>query len=66
VDVATEHYVVLCGVRGPQYPFVSEHAVSMIDALAEQFLYLDAQTRKGGFKTGLSTCLLELPVRVQI
>jgi D-3-phosphoglycerate dehydrogenase / 2-oxoglutarate reductase len=51
VDAATDHRVVVCGVKGPQDRFVAEHAVSMMGALAKQFFYLDEQTRRGNFKS---------------
>ena len=51
VDAATEHNVVVCGVKGPQDRFVAEHAASLMGALAKQFFYLDSQTRQGKFKS---------------
>jgi D-3-phosphoglycerate dehydrogenase len=51
VEAATEHNVVVCGVKGPQDRFVAEHAASLMGALAKQFFYLDGQTRKGNFKS---------------
>jgi D-3-phosphoglycerate dehydrogenase / 2-oxoglutarate reductase len=51
VEAATEHNVVVCGVKGPQDRFVAEHATSLMGALAKQFFYLDGQTRKGNFKS---------------
>ena len=51
VDAATEHNVVVCGVKGPQDRFVAEHAVAFMSAFAKQFFYLDTQTRKGNFKS---------------
>jgi D-3-phosphoglycerate dehydrogenase / 2-oxoglutarate reductase len=51
VEAATEHNVVVCGVKGPQDRFVAEHAASLMGALAKQFFYLDGQTRKGKFKS---------------
>jgi D-3-phosphoglycerate dehydrogenase len=51
VEAATEHNVVVCGVKGPQDRFVAEHAVSFMGALAKQFFYLDGQTRNGNFKS---------------
>lgn len=51
VEAATEHHVVVCGVKGPQDRFVAEHAVSFIGAFAKQFFYLDGQTRNGNFKS---------------
>lgn len=51
VDAATEHHVVVCGVKGPQDRFVAEHAVSMMGALAKQLFYLDEQARRGNFKS---------------
>lgn len=51
IEAATEHNVVVCGVKGPQDRFVAEHAVLMMGALAKRFSYLDEQTRKGNFKS---------------
>jgi D-3-phosphoglycerate dehydrogenase len=51
VEAATEHNVVVCGVKGPQDRFVAEHAVAFMGALAKQFFYLDSQTKKGNFKS---------------
>jgi D-3-phosphoglycerate dehydrogenase / 2-oxoglutarate reductase len=51
VEAATDHNVVVCGVKGPQDRFVAEHAVSFMGALAKQFSYLDGQTRRGNFKS---------------
>lgn len=51
VEAATEHKVVVCGVKGPQDRFVAEHTISLMGALAKQFFYLDGQTRKGNFKS---------------
>jgi D-3-phosphoglycerate dehydrogenase / 2-oxoglutarate reductase len=51
VEAATDHLVVVCGVKGPQDRYVAEHAVMMMGALAKHFPYLDGQTRKGNFKS---------------
>ncbi len=51
VEAATDHRVVVCGVKGPQDRYVAEHAVMMIGALAKHFPYLDGQTRKGNFRS---------------
>ena len=51
VEAATDHRVVVCGVKGPQDRYVAEHAVLMMGTLANHFPYLDAQTRKGHFKS---------------
>jgi len=51
VEAATEHRVVVCGVKGPQDRYVAEHAVAMMGALAKHLAYLDAQTRKGNFRS---------------
>jgi len=51
VEAATEHRVVVCGVKGPQDRYVAEHAVMMMGALAKHFSYLDGQTRKGNFRS---------------
>jgi len=51
VEAATDHCVVVCGVKGPQDRFVAEHAVMMMGALAKHFPYLDGQTRKGNFRS---------------
>ncbi len=51
VEAATDHRVVVCGVKGPQDRYVAEHAVMMMGALAKHFPYLDGQTRKGNFKS---------------
>jgi D-3-phosphoglycerate dehydrogenase len=51
VEAATEHNIVVCGVKGPQDRFVAEHAVAFMGALAKQFFYLDSQTRKANFKS---------------
>jgi D-3-phosphoglycerate dehydrogenase len=49
IDAATDHNIVVCGVKGPQDRMVAEHTVSLMGALAKQFFYLDAQVRKGNF-----------------
>jgi len=51
VEAATEYDIVVCGVKGPQDRLVAEHTVSLMGALAKQFFYLDAQVRKGNFKS---------------
>ncbi|MBP1740471.1 MAG: NAD-binding D-isomer specific 2-hydroxyacid dehydrogenase [Deltaproteobacteria bacterium] len=51
VEAATDHRVVVCGVKGPQDRYVAEHAVLMMGNLSKHFPYLDAQTRKGNFKS---------------
>ena len=51
VEAATDHRVVVCGVKGPQDRYVAEHAVMMMGALAKHFPYLDGQTRKGNFRS---------------
>jgi D-3-phosphoglycerate dehydrogenase len=51
VEAATDHRVVVCGVKGPQDRYVAEHAVMMMGALAKHFPYLDGQVRKGNFKS---------------
>jgi len=51
VEAATEYDVVVCGVKGPQDRLVAEHTVALMGALAKQFFYLDAQVRKGNFKS---------------
>ncbi len=54
VEAATDHrVVVVCGVKGPQDRYVAKHAVLMMGTLAKHFPYLDAQTRKGHFKSRL-------------
>jgi D-3-phosphoglycerate dehydrogenase len=51
VEAATDHRVVVCGVKGPQDRYVAEHAVMMMGSLAKHFIYLDGQTRKGNFRS---------------
>jgi len=51
IDAATKHGVVVAGVKGPQDRYVAEHAIALIMALSKQLPYLDAQTRKGNFKS---------------
>jgi D-3-phosphoglycerate dehydrogenase / 2-oxoglutarate reductase len=51
VEAATDHRVVVCGVKGPQDRYVAEHAVAMMGSLAKHFSYLDAQMRKGNFRS---------------
>ncbi len=51
VEAATDHRVVVCGVKGPQDRYMAEHAVMMMGALAKHFDYLDGQTRKGNFRS---------------
>ncbi|MGB5747092.1 MAG: hydroxyacid dehydrogenase [Desulfobacterales bacterium] len=51
IQAATDHNVVVCGVKGPQDRLVAEHTVFFMGALAKRFFYLDAQTRKGNFKS---------------
>ncbi|HOI22865.1 D-3-phosphoglycerate dehydrogenase [bioreactor metagenome] len=51
IDAATEYGVVVAGVKGPQDRYVAEHAIALIMALSKQLPYLDAQTRKGNFKS---------------
>ena len=51
IEAATDHNVVVCGVKGPQDRLVAEHAVFFIGALAKRFFYLNAQTRGGNFKS---------------
>lgn len=51
IEAATDHNVVVCGVKGPQDRLVAEHAVFFMGALAKRFFYLDAQTRKGNFRS---------------
>lgn len=51
VEAATDHRVVVCGVKGPQDRYVAEHTVLMMGTLAKHLPYLDAQTRKGNFKS---------------
>ena len=49
IDAATEHNIVVCGVKGPQDRMVAEHTIALIGALTKQFFYLNAQVRKGNF-----------------
>ena len=49
IEAATDHKIVVCGVKGPQDRMVAEHTVSLMGALAKQFFYLNAQVRKGNF-----------------
>ena len=49
IDAATDHSIVVCGVKGPQDRMVAEHAVAFMGALTKQFFYLNAQVRKGNF-----------------
>lgn len=49
IEAATEHNIVVCGVKGPQDRMVAEHAIALMGALAKQFFYLDEQVRKGNF-----------------
>jgi D-3-phosphoglycerate dehydrogenase len=51
IEAATDHNVVVCGVKGPQDRLVAEHAVFFMGALVKRFFYLDVQTRKGNFKS---------------
>jgi len=51
LEAATDHNVVVCGVKGPQDRLVAEHAVFFMGALAKRFFYLNAQTRSGNFKS---------------
>jgi D-3-phosphoglycerate dehydrogenase len=51
IDAATDHGVVVAGVKGPQDRYVAEHTIALIMALSKQLPYLDAQTRKGNFKS---------------
>lgn len=51
IDAATSHGVVVAGVKGPQDRYVAEHTIALIMALSKQLPYLDAQTRKGNFKS---------------
>ena len=50
VQAATDHRIVVCGVKGPQDRFVAEHAVSLMTALAKQLFYLNGEVRRGNFK----------------
>jgi D-3-phosphoglycerate dehydrogenase len=49
IAAATDHNIVVCGVKGPQDRMVAEHTVALMGALAKQFFYLDAQVRRGNF-----------------
>ena len=49
IDAATEHNIVVCGVKGPQDRMVAEHTLALMGALTKQFFYLDTQVRKGNF-----------------
>ena len=49
IDAATDHNIVVCGVKGPQDRMVAEHTVALMGALTKQFFYLNAQVRKGNF-----------------
>ena len=49
IDAATDHSIVVCGVKGPQDRMVAEHTVAFMGALTKQFFYLNAQVRKGNF-----------------
>lgn len=49
IEAATEHSIVVCGVKGPQDRMVAEHTLALMGALTKQFFYLDAQVRKGNF-----------------
>ena len=49
IEAATEHNIVVCGVKGPQDRMVAEHTLALMGALTKQFFYLDAQVRKGNF-----------------
>jgi D-3-phosphoglycerate dehydrogenase len=51
VEAATACNVVVAGVKGPQDRYVAEHAVALMGALAKQLPYLDAQLRRGNFKS---------------
>ena len=51
IEAATDHNVVVCGVKGPQDRLVAEHTVFFMGALAKRFFYLNAQTRSGNFKS---------------
>lgn len=49
IKAATDHNIVVCGVKGPQDRMVAEHTVALMGALAKQFFYLNAQIGKGNF-----------------
>ena len=49
IQAATDHNIVVCGVKGPQDRMVAEHAVTLMGALAKQLFYLHAQVSKGNF-----------------
>ena len=49
IEAATDHNIVVCGVKGPQDRMVAEHTLALMGALTKQFFYLDAQVRKGNF-----------------
>ena len=49
IEAATDHNIVVCGVKGPQDRMVAEHTVSLMGALAKQFFYLNDQVRQGNF-----------------
>ncbi|MBW2488611.1 MAG: hydroxyacid dehydrogenase [Deltaproteobacteria bacterium] len=49
IDAATEHNIIVCGVKGPQDRMVAEHTLALMGALTKHFFYLDAQVRKGNF-----------------
>ncbi len=50
VRAATDHNVVVCGVKGAQDRSVAEHTVTLMSVLAKHLFYLDGETRKGNFK----------------
>ena len=50
VEAATDHGVVVCGVKGPQDRIVAEHTLALIMSLAKQLFYLDQEMRKGNFR----------------
>lgn len=51
IQAATERGVVVAGVKGPQDRYVTEHTIALMTSLAKQLPYLDAETRKGNFKS---------------
>jgi len=51
VDAATDLGIVVAGVKGPQDRYVAEHTIALITTLSKQLPYLDAQTKKGNFKS---------------
>jgi D-3-phosphoglycerate dehydrogenase len=50
VQAATDHRIIVCGVKGPQDRSVAEHAVTLMLALAKQLPYYDEELRRGNFK----------------